>query len=117
MTKDKIINPLSVFAIREKPVLQSRGAVPLCDPDVIFLQINTRNIIAFYLMIDSIEKSFRLTTTNNMTEVDLSQYPNIFNHFKTANCVDILNKLVKFYTDNYDKLNYKLKANLQKRLA
>ena len=114
-----------MITVRHRPLALSDRHLVTKDDDLKFLKSQTNEIIAFYLIVDSIASHY-LTTSFLGTDSDskwqsvfsrlLWKYPNIFRDYSSNKCRQVFTSASRFYINNYHKLNLKLEAALQKKL-
>lgn len=116
------VRHLSVVTVRERPTPLSRGRVFVNDQDINFLERHSKDIIAYYLMVDLILVSFRCHNMlkkaehkwRSVAERLVKSYPNIFQGTSAGKCTNLFILCTNYYLHNYDKFNLKLEPQQQK---
>ena len=111
------ISAHSVFTLRAKPSPLCRGSLAIDDSDLTLFTSYSQEIIAFYLM------SERLTAEDfNLKSIKMKgfqqlckHYPKTFDAYNPRECREVFDMIIRFYANNFNKLNLKMEANQQKK--
>ena len=117
------VRHLSVITIIQKPVPLSRGLLISSNPLISTLDLMTNDIISFYYIVQTIDSHHKQTVLTKKRSKKLKtifdkaakDFPKIFQWDNYSACVVKFDKMIMFYTKNFDKLNWKLEPKIQRR--